>query len=202
MPNETTLTARRNSFAGVDPKVTRAYQAALDAFGSGNWDATITSCAKALEIAAKSSVNYNDRAGTLGQLLERLPKQIRMEQPLLDLSNAVKDNKGLGAHFDLEKEANGDIALATLELVEAFVTYFYVFKDRVDSLIQMIEKQSIAMPSPSMADQEEIETKPSNPQLANRQSTMTDAGDGFERFDTKSDFNKKERVDIGSGGWK
>ena len=126
----------------VETKITRAYGAALASFEAGHWDATITACGKALESIAKNELPYNERGGTLGQLLEKLPKHVKLEQPMTDLAAAVKDPKSLGAHFDLEREANVDIARATLELVEAFITYVYLFRDKVARLKSLLEDET------------------------------------------------------------
>lgn len=131
----------------LDPKILRAYQAALDAYNVGNWDATVTACAKALEGIAKTNLPYNERGGTLGQLLEKLPKHVKLEQPMLDLAAAVKDPKSLGAHFDLERAIDSAIARATLELLEAFVTYIYLFKVKVHHLIHLLEAHDSAPPA-------------------------------------------------------
>lgn len=130
---------RSEPLLDIDPKIVRAYQAALDAFNSGNWDATVTSCGKALEGVTKSELPYNERSGTLGQLLEKLPKHIKLEQAMNELAAAIKDSRSLGAHFDLERENSEDVAQATLSLVESFLTYVYLFKAKVHYLIELID---------------------------------------------------------------
>ncbi len=143
-PRETQRSPRVSVFsdAAVETKITRAYGAALSSFEAGHWDATIAACGKALESIAKNELPYNERGGTLGQLLEKLPKHVKLEHPLTDLAAAVKDPKGLGAHFDLERDANADIAKATLELVEAFITYVYLFRDKVARLKSLLEDET------------------------------------------------------------
>ncbi len=169
---------RKNALAGeplldVDQKILRAYTAALDAYNSGNWDATVTSCAKALEGITKTELPYNERSGTLGQLLEKLPKHVKLEQPMVDLAVAVKDGDSLGALFDLEKSTNAAIAQATLALLESFVTYVYLFKAKVENLKKLIE-----LPQDSPA----AEASPT-PQAA---AQMTSSED-FDQFDIKPD---------------
>ncbi len=143
-PAETQPTPRVSVFSAVavETKITRAYGAALDSFEAGHWDATITACGKALESIAKNGLPYNERGGTLGQLLEKLPKHVKLEQPLSDLAAAVKDPKSLGAHFDLERDASAEVAKATLELVEAFITYIYLFRDKVARLKNLLEDET------------------------------------------------------------
>ena len=168
----------------LDAKILRAYQAAIDAYNVGNWDATVTACAKALEGIAKTNLPYNGRGGTLGQLLEKLPKHVKLEQPMLDLAAAVKDSKSLGAHFDLERDINTDIARATLELLEAFVTYTYLFKVRVHHLIRLLETRELATPTKAP------EAPRSAPPMASEpKPTRTD----FDAFDLRSNpFDKED----------
>lgn len=172
----------------LDPKILRAYQAAIDAYNVGNWDATVTACAKAFEGIAKTNLPYNERGGTLGQLLEKLPKHVKLEQPMLDLAAAVKDPKTLGAHFDLERAIDTDIARATLELLEAFVTYTYLFKVKVHSLIRLLEAhESLAPAAPAKAPEILRPTAP--PVASEAKATRSD----FDTFELRSNpFDKGE----------
>lgn len=126
----------------MDNRALRAYSAALDAYNAGNWDAAIIACGKALEEVAKAELPYNERNGALGQLLEKLPKHLKMDQPMIEFAAAVKDAKGLGAHFDLEKETNEEIARATLSLLESFVNYIYIFKAKVAHLKELVDERA------------------------------------------------------------
>ncbi len=181
-------TLRENAFKDeplleLDAKILRAYQAAIDAYNVGNWDATVTACAKAFEGVAKTNLPYNERGGTLGQLLEKLPKHVKLEQPMLDLATAVKDPKALGAHFDLERDINTDIARATLELLEAFVTYTYLFKVKVHHLIHLLEARDAAP----------VATAPEVPRPAPAVAEIKPASSDFDSFELRSNpFDKED----------
>jgi|GEM_PF-1663350 len=134
------------SLTEINKKVMRTYQAALDAFNAGNWDATVIACGKVLEETARSELPYNERGGTLAQLLDKLSKKIRLEQPIAELASAAKDSKGLGGFFDLEKDNDPELARATLTLIEAFITYTYLFKAKVQELTKLTDSRKRSKP--------------------------------------------------------
>ncbi len=123
----------------IEQRIVRAYSAAVGAFEKENWDATIIACGKVLEEIAKSEVPYNERSGTLGQLLERLPKHFDAKEPLVELGAAIKDRKRLGALFDLERDTDEDLAQATIAVIESFITYIYAFRAKVRDLMNLLD---------------------------------------------------------------
>lgn len=176
----------------IDKKIWRAYQAGLDAFEAGNWDATIAACGKAIEGIARNELPYNERGGTLGQLLEKLPKHIKPEQPLLELAAAAKDPKSLGAHFDLEGEVDRHIASATLSLVESFINYVYAFRAKVAYLKSLVEGGEPAVP----ADAGGSGSRPADmaPQPARAQDSH------FDTFDEDAE-PAADPFDLARGRW-
>ncbi len=118
-------------------KIMRAYNASIQAFNGGSWDASVALCGKVLENIARSELSFNEQNGNLAQLVEKLIKAINTDQPLMDLAASLKDGQGLGAHFDLERESNQHIAEITLDLIECFISYLYVFRLRIHQLKQL-----------------------------------------------------------------
>jgi HEPN domain-containing protein len=172
----------------VNSKVARAYQAALDAFNTGNWDAAVLSCGKVLEEIAKTELPYNERGGTLGQLLDKLSKHIRLEQPVADLAAAVKDSKSLGGYFDLERENDPELAQATVSLVEAFITYTYLFKAKVQRLRQLmgnrkVTKVKVMQDDPSPSPTPTAVSQPHNP---SQEDVSAKKGSEFDNFEVNS----------------
>lgn len=123
-------------------KVMRAYEASLAAFNAGNWDAAVSLCGKALENIARSELSFTEQSGSLSQLMERLVHQINTDRPFLELSSALKDGGGLAEHFNFERCSNQDIANATLDLIECFVNYIYLFRLRLRQLIDLVRPGS------------------------------------------------------------
>ena len=194
----------------VDSKILRAYQAALGAYNASNWDGTVIACAKVLEEVAKTELPYNERSGTLGQLLEKLPKHLKTDQPVLDLAAAIKDGKRLGAHFDLAHENDAELAQATLSLIESFITYSYLLKNKVAHLIELMEKTSQTEttttpptatspqndPPAIVLDDEHPASLPDTPPAATRSTQQRSRPNHFENFDKTDPFDTKNL------GWK
>jgi HEPN domain-containing protein len=180
----------------MDMRGLRAYEAALSSFNAGNWDAAIIACGKAMEEIAKSQLPYNERNGSLAHLLERLPKHLKLEQPMAELASAIKDGKSLGGHFDLEKTSNAEIAQATLSLLESYINYVYLFKAKVAYLIELVERGASATATPPTV-QEATEEKP-----APAPARHGDAGREEKADDSPFDsFSNRDPYDIRSSHW-
>lgn len=136
---------RENAFQGEGPvldiheKVMRPYEASLSAFNSGNWDAAVSLCGKALENIARGELSFTEHSGSLAQLMERLVHQINTDRPFLELSSALKDGGGLAEHFNLERCSSREVASATIDLIECFVNYIFLFRTRLKKLIKLVQ---------------------------------------------------------------
>ena len=114
------------------PAVNRAYQSAVDAFNVGLWDACATSCRKTLEGIVKTQGNSTGR--TLYQQLNDFFQQQDLSQPLVHLTDTIREGGNLGAHFDLDKEPDQEIAAMMLDLIETFLEYIYVLPNHSRAL--------------------------------------------------------------------
>tara|TARA_R110002096_G_scaffold67332_9_gene163371 strand:+ start:4986 stop:5645 length:660 start_codon:yes stop_codon:yes gene_type:complete len=123
-------------------KIMRAYNASVSAYNSGSWDASVALCGKVLENIARTELSFTEQNGNLAQLVEKLIKAVNTDQPLVELAASLKDGHGLGAHFDMERESNQQIAEITLDLIECFISYLYVFRLRIHQLKQLSAPQA------------------------------------------------------------
>ncbi|MEM1293891.1 MAG: hypothetical protein AAGH89_00910 [Verrucomicrobiota bacterium] len=121
----------------------RAYNASVGAYNSGSWDASVALCGKVLENIARTELSFTEQNGNLAQLVEKLIKAVNTDQPLVELAASLKEGHGLGAHFDMERESNQQIAEMTLDLVECFISYLYVFRLRIHQLKQLSDPQPV-----------------------------------------------------------
>jgi Domain of unknown function (DUF4145) len=125
---------------GILPeRVDRAYRATLDAFNAGLWSPCIASCRRTLEGIASDMLPQDQRQGTLGQQLRKLPEHVNLSQPLLELADLLRRGGNIGAHFDLEREPNAEVALAMLELLEYFIRYVYLLSSQAKGLERRLE---------------------------------------------------------------
>lgn len=124
----------------VDERLSRAYQAALDAFNAGIWSASISASRRTLEGVVKLSLPEEALKGMLAQQLKSLPAHLDLTAPFLKLATALKDGGNLGAHFDLETEPDREIAGLILDFTEYVLEYLYVIPKHAESLRTRIER--------------------------------------------------------------
>jgi hypothetical protein len=121
--------------SGVLPdRLYRAYRATLDSYNAGLWSPCVASCRRTLEGIATELLPEDQRQGALAQQLKKLPEHVDLSRPLLELADLLRKGGNIGAHFDLEREPNGEVALAMLELLEYFVGYVYLLTNQAKQL--------------------------------------------------------------------
>lgn len=112
----------------------RALGDAINSYNAGIYSATATLGRRALEGLFKSiSGNSCDRA-RLHDLIEESKKNPEISKPIVEISHAVREGGNLGAHFDLEREADEETARHIVELVIYLVGYFYLIPKKVQEL--------------------------------------------------------------------
>jgi hypothetical protein len=88
----------------------RGYVAAINAYNTQQWVASVVLCGRVLEgIATSFSDEINSKAG-LAQLLHELPGHVNLEQPIIDLADSLRIGRNIGAHFDVEREPDSETA--------------------------------------------------------------------------------------------
>jgi hypothetical protein len=118
----------------VPAKLQRAYQQTLDASNAGIWSATATLCRRTLEGIMANLVPKAKRDESLAQQLKRLSSSIDLGKPLVTLSDALRQNGNLGAHFDSEKEPDRETVAAMLDLLDYLLEYLYTLPAMINEL--------------------------------------------------------------------
>jgi len=118
----------------------RAYLSSVNVFNSNEWNATAVLTRRLLEGITKSLLDENDQALPLAKQVEKLPSVKDLSEPIVKIADAIRKGGNLGAHFDLEKEADRESAALILELAEELLEYFYVLPERITKLHDAIEK--------------------------------------------------------------
>jgi hypothetical protein len=121
------------------PALARVYQAAFNAYNAGLWDACATTCRKTLEGLVYNLLPEDDRKGALFAQLQKLPEKVNLAEPLITLADSLRKGGNLGAHFDLTKEPDQHVAELMLDLLDYFMEYIYVLKEKAKSLEKKIE---------------------------------------------------------------
>jgi hypothetical protein len=117
----------------------RAYESAVTVLNTKQWSATAVMCRRLLEGITKSVLPPELHKQPLGKQLEALPAYRSLDKPLLELADAVRRGGNLGAHFDLEKEPDEQVATLMLDLCEDLLDYLFTLPNRIDELHRKIE---------------------------------------------------------------
>jgi hypothetical protein len=118
----------------VPPNVSRAYVSAINVFNAREWDGTSTLVGRALEGLLKTLLPEDKRDLPLGKMLSELPNSIDLTRTLTTLIDGLRKGRNLGAHFDLEKSADEEIARMMIDFLEYFLEYLFIIPGEVQEL--------------------------------------------------------------------
>jgi len=126
--------------SGLAAPLKRAYESAVNVLNTKEWSATAVMCRRLLEGITKSVLPTELHKQPLGKQLESLPAHRSLDKPILELADAVRRGGNLGAHFDLEKEPDEQVATLMLDLCEDLLEYLFTLPTRIDDLHKKIEE--------------------------------------------------------------
>lgn len=122
----------------------RTYKSLLRVYNAREWNATAILAKKLLEgIIQNVFIDESNRL-PLAKQLEKLADLKVLSRPLLGLADGMRHGGGLGAHFELIKEPDNQVAELMLELTEELLEYLFVLPRRIDELHARIEALSKA----------------------------------------------------------
>lgn len=128
----------------ADP-IKRAYESAVNVVRMREWSAAAMACRRLLEGITKMALPPALQGEVLAKQLEAFPKHVDLGKPLLDLADAVRKGGNLGAHFDLEREPNEEVATMMLDLCEDLIEYLFGLPERIDEL--HVKLQTLGKPA-------------------------------------------------------
>jgi hypothetical protein len=113
----------------------RAYNSALNVFNVGEWDATAVQTGITLEGIVHQLLpdDLYDPKEPLAKQLEKLAQQKSedLAKPLITLSHTLREGRNIGAHFDMTRQTNQDMANAMLDLLDYLIEYTYTLPQRI-----------------------------------------------------------------------
>jgi hypothetical protein len=147
-------------------RIFNAYKHSIEAFNSGMWPLAVTSCGRVLEGIGKTTFPNGSQQKQLGQLFNNLKSELKktpdykdLLQPLVDLGEAFRLGRNTGAHFDLEKEPDREVASQLIDLTEFLIKYIYLISKEVADV-----EQKISSLEPGDLNNEDSETNQENNQ--------------------------------------
>lgn len=130
-----------------NPRISKAYRDALDAFNLGKPSLAITACGRVVEGIGKTSFPSSKDINNIGRLFSNLRGEIKkipefkaVLEPLLGLGEALRLGRNPGSHFDLEIDPDMDLAGKVLDLTEFLLQYVFVIGDEAKNVQQLIQK--------------------------------------------------------------
>lgn len=128
--------------------VRQAYQDTLDVYNAGVWSGTATLTRRTLEGLVHELLPEDERKNKiLAQQIRQLAKSkaVDLAQPLITLSNSLKDGGNIGAHFDLTRTTDQATAEAMLDLIDYLIEYIYTLPEMIeefDRKVQRLDRQN------------------------------------------------------------
>jgi uncharacterized protein YecA (UPF0149 family) len=122
--------------------VRQAYQDTIDVFNAGVWSATATQTRRTLEGIVHELLPDEERSGPLAQQLRKLAESesVDLAQPLITLSNALRESGNIGAHFDLTRTTDRATAEAMLDLIDYLIEYIYALPEMIEELNRKVQQ--------------------------------------------------------------
>ena len=124
------------------PALERAYISAIRAYNAGLWDACAMSCRKTLEGIVHTRLP--DSKDTLFAQLKTLFSSPELMAPLIHLADTLRKGGNLGAHFDLEKTPDREIATLMLDLLDFIMGYLYQLQNKSSELETRLKNLNLA----------------------------------------------------------
>lgn len=123
----------------VNASLARAYQSALAAYNAGLWTACASSCRRTLEGLVKTLLGDEHSKEPLFQQLRSLPEKVNLAEPLILLADNLRKGGNIASHFELDKEPDQPVAEAMVDLLDYFMEYVYVLKEKAQELEKRLD---------------------------------------------------------------
>ncbi|PWN06864.1 DUF4145 domain-containing protein [Rhodohalobacter mucosus] len=118
----------------------RSLISTIDSYNGKNYVATAVGCRRTLEGIFKYLLPKEKRNEVLAKLINYTKEEVDLAAPLSSLSHAIRDGGNLGAHFDMEKEPDENMARQMVELIDYLISYLYVLPKEIEKLEESLAK--------------------------------------------------------------
>jgi hypothetical protein len=119
-----------------------AYLSAIDSYNENLWNPTVTMCRRVLEGITKTILSEDETKNkSLYEQLKLLPKNVKLEEPILKIADLIREGGNLGAHFDLQKEADESTSSELIDMLEYLIEYIYLLPNKIEMLKEKINSE-------------------------------------------------------------
>ncbi|RYF45932.1 MAG: DUF4145 domain-containing protein, partial [Cytophagaceae bacterium] len=119
---------------------------------------------RVLEGITKSIIAEEHKSKNLPTQIRALLTQIDLSKPISTLADAIRKGGTIGAHFELEKEPNQEIASLMVDLLDDLIEYIFILPGRIQQLHDKMEKLSDTKPTaPTYPAPVQLNGKPTAP---------------------------------------
>lgn len=129
-----------NQIEDFNDGLVRAYRSAINVYNVNEWNSTATNTRRTLEGITKQILPEKIRNKPLAFQIRELPNYINLEEPILNLAESLKEGGNIGAHFDLEKETNQEMAELMLDFLDYLIEYLFILPKETKELEDKIEE--------------------------------------------------------------
>ncbi len=123
----------------IPDRIRRAYLETVGVFNAGVWSATATCTRRTLEGLVKEMLS-TESSETLAARIKSLSKSEDLGKPLVTLSDLIREGGNIGAHFDLDREPDREMARAMLDLLDYLLEYVYGLPAMIETLKNRINE--------------------------------------------------------------
>ncbi len=135
----------------IPDRIRRAYLETVGVFNAGVWSATATCTRRTLEGLVKEML-LAESSETLAARIKSLSKSDDLGKPLVTLSDLIREGGNIGAHFDLDKEPDREMACAMLDLLDYLLEYVYGLPAMIENLKKRIAESGERSAEESTSD--------------------------------------------------
>ena len=126
----------------IAPLIKQEYVSAVNVINAREWTVAAVLCRRLLEGILQGM--HSEASGTpnLAKQIRDLANKADLTKPIMTLADAIRKGGNLAAHFNLEKQADEEIATNMLELIEHMLEYLFVIPEQTEALHERVERLS------------------------------------------------------------
>ena len=141
-PNNGEPHAPKDVASAISEPLYRSYTSTIDAYNSGNYVATAVCCRRTLEGLFQGLLPEGKHSNNLAKAIGEVAESVDLAEPIRNLANVLRHGGNLGAHFDMEKEPNEEMAFQMLTLLENLIDFLHVLPQEISSLEKLLDKEA------------------------------------------------------------